>query len=112
MGIFIRGMEMPTSCGLCKLKTVVCLDKEKCLVSGIEFYSWEAGWGDEQRRHESCPLVPIPPHGDLIGRNPLIDIAMHLRNRAKDEYTKRVIGSVIRHIAEAPTIISAEGGET
>ena len=102
MSTTIRSMSMPRDCEHC----VLCdYEQANCLVANdrntLPHISNE--------RPDWCPLVEVPtPHGDLIGRNPLIDIAMHLRNRAKDEYTKRVIGSVIRYIAEAPTIIPAD----
>lgn len=101
MAVLIKGMDMPKSCRLCKLKTVVGLDKEKCLVSGVEFYLWDTGWGDEQRRHESCPLVPVPePHGDLIDRDKL---------RAKEFIHNGDAYAVVmsRDIRNAPTVIPA-----
>jgi hypothetical protein len=92
-------MEMPNNCQDCPFEDTY--DGYNCRI-----VEKSANWGLEGRP-SWCPLIEVPPHGDLIGRNPLIDIAMHLRNRAKDEHTKRVIGSVIRYIAEAPTIIQA-----
>lgn len=44
--ILIRGMEMPTDCG-------------KCFV------------GDRTICADGCPLVELPPHGDLIDRDAL-----------------------------------------
>ena len=125
MSILIKGMEMPTSCGQCKLKTVVGLDKEKCLVSGVEFYSWDTGWGDEQRRHESCPLVPVPPHGRLIDADAFADEmkkrqeeAGRWLREAKDRETAVRADAVLSFLCEvkltldaAPTIIEAEEGE-
>lgn len=103
-GIYIPGMEIPENCGECLFAKLSPTGESLICNYMLSRVSWE-------ERPFDCPLVPVPPHGDLIGHNPLIDIAMHLRNRAKDEYTKRAIGSVIQYIAEAPTIISAEEGE-
>lgn len=101
MSVLIRGMEMPSCCMFCPVSNSIgCgLTNPPIVMTSKEMLAGRPDW---------CPLVSIPPHGDLIGRNPLIDIAMHLRNRAKDEYTRRMIDSVIRYIAEAPTIIPAE----
>jgi hypothetical protein len=41
MGVYINGMEMPTSCDECPLYT--------CM-----------------HNHDNCPLVPVPPFGRLI----------------------------------------------
>lgn len=92
MGVYIKEMEMPKGADECR---IIIRANGQVII-------------DKKTYWEETEAVPIPPHGDLIGRNPLIDIAMHLRNRAKDEYAKRVIGSVIRYIAEAPTIIPAD----
>lgn len=115
--LYIKEMEMPESCSLCKLKTVVGLDKEKCLVSGVEFYSWDTGWGDEQRRHESCPLVPVPPHGRLIDADALINALQELFDKRAREAefsgnrgTCVTWNDAIYHIKSAPTIIQAEEG--
>ena len=47
MSILIKGMKMPESCG-------------KCFV------------GNREICVNGCPLVPVPPHGDLIDRDALI----------------------------------------
>ena len=104
MSILINNMKMPESCDMCWALEDYG-DYPKCRITEEQRgYNFNI----REKRMDNCPLVPVPPHCDLIGRNPLIDIAMHLRNRAKDEYAKRVIGSVIRYIAEAPTIIPTD----
>ena len=95
-GVYIKGLGMPKEGSWA---TVRIYPDGTCAVPN---------WQGDCTLIKGAKAVPVPDHGDLIGRNPLIDIAMHLRNRAKDEYAKRVIGSVIRYIAEAPTIIPAD----
>ena len=62
MSILIKGMEMPTSCDVCRFAVdgwcYVCLPESKV----------------ERKRITTnyCPLVPVPPHGDLIDRDALI----------------------------------------
>ena len=112
MSVLIKGMDMPTSCSLCKFKTVVGLDKEKCLVSGVEFCSWDTGWGDKQRRHESCPLVLVLPHGRLIDADALMELIKahdyplraHFNSTDNGMFT---IG-IQQAVDELPTIIPAE----
>ena len=110
MGVYIQGMEMPKSCSLCKLKTAVGPDKEKCLVSGVEFYSWDAGWGDEQRRHESCPLIPVPPHGRLIDADAVLSQYKGNILTAQTDYAEG-LRDVANDIMQAPTIIPASEEE-
>lgn len=66
MGIYLPNMEMPTSCEDCPLG-----DSLHCQV----LPSVPALWAEytnairEKRLHSDCPLVPVPPHGDLIDRD-------------------------------------------
>lgn len=65
MGVYIN-MEMPTNCEECPLG-----DSLHCQV----LPSVPALWAEytnairEKRMHSECPLVPVPPHGDLIDRD-------------------------------------------
>ena len=66
MGVYIKGMEMPTSCADCPIGDSLCCS----LMPGVP-----ALWKEytiaikTNRRHSSCPLVHVPPHGDLIDRD-------------------------------------------
>lgn len=65
-GIYIPGMEMPTSCSDCPM----CYDMMECTVATPRI-----GFGKKEmeaepfdfcaERHPRCPLVPVPEHGDL-----------------------------------------------
>ena len=68
MGIYIKGMEMPTSCGDCK--AFVC------------YRQWAGDVGDcfcgitkndakAKEKNADCPLVPVPQHGRLIDADAL-----------------------------------------
>ncbi len=59
MGVYIKGMEMPTTCGKCKIK------------NAIECNRWKLVRSVTLDRHRDCPLVNVPPHGDLIDRDSL-----------------------------------------
>ena len=87
MGIYLPNMEMPTSCNACMFDVYgLCLINEN-----IE--------GEDELTH-SCPLVPVPPHGDLIDRDAL-----------PFEMCEYADGSPVwliekREVDNAPTIIS------
>ena len=100
MAVLIKGMEMPTSCMLCPL----CVEEadpangEMCMVTGTLMPPCT------RERLDSCPLVPVPPHGDLIDRDPFIEfIKTHW-----DGYDQWFVGQ----LEARPTIIPAEEGET
>ena len=84
MSILIKGMKMPTSCAKCKL-----FGEYGCPFIGAVGRALTEG-----RRNEDCPLVPIPPHGDLIDRNKLFNGEHNLY--------------CWEEIEEQPTVIPAE----
>lgn len=69
MDILIENMEMPKGCSWfdkedkyhsCRfLFGYICTITGKCIATSVE------------GRHPSCPLIPIPEHGDLIERDVL-----------------------------------------
>lgn len=63
--ILIKGMEMPESCGVCKLRTSVgCAPMSETKV--------RIGTG---KREKWCPLVEVPtPHGRPVRRGKWIDV--------------------------------------
>lgn len=60
MSVLIKGMKMPQSCNECVAKYFDC-----CYVSPPE----SNGICPFDGRPKWCPLVEIPPHGDLIDRD-------------------------------------------
>ena len=107
MSVLIKGMEMPTSCDKCPF-----LDYEEgfCFASGIKHQIESYGeWyelalcpgGIKDSRHEDCPLVLVPEHGDLIDRDALGMNYIHIRDDGMKIYTQRAIDN-------APTIIKAD----
>lgn len=95
--ILIKGMEMPTSCHLCEF----CTDKNAeiewtkasyiCELTGSIVHAYAEGEksriDEKTGRIPECPLVEVPPHGDLVDRDFIIENGLSLR--------------------EAPTIIEA-----
>ena len=101
MGIYIKGMEMPKSCGYCPLKYLT-MEGDECML-GVADMTY-------QGRPKDCPLVPVPPHGDLIDRDALTF------SRIRIAHPDGIIGgynAVVMSCAikDAPTIIPAEEGE-
>lgn len=62
MSILIKGMEMPKNCGECCLKVY---DGEDYVCP----FSWQICLS--LGRQNICPLIELPPHGDLIDRDKL-----------------------------------------
>lgn len=92
MGVYIKGMKMPKSCAGCRFYGAYCYAK-----------------GDENTYSTlPCPLVSVPPHGDLIDREWLVDIGLHLMNIAKNDDIANGVKWLWQYVIEAPTIIEAE----
>lgn len=105
MSILIKGMDMPSECKYCHLYELCNLNGAafcycKCL-DGIKAIPVEG-------KRPDCPLIELPPHGDLIGREWLIDIALHLMNTAKNDDIANGVKWLWQYVIEAPTIIESE----
>lgn len=102
MGVYIKDMEMPTSCwdcyfqdcGNCRLNVHKVVDK--CII--------------EDRRDEDCPLVPVPPHGRLIDADALIK-NLSLDENDAENGASLLMAVFLEVLKAAPTIIQAEEGE-
>ena len=60
MSVLIKGLEMPTNCFLCPLSVL----NENRL-----FFEVTKNEVLRAKIDAECPLVPVPPHGDLIDRD-------------------------------------------
>lgn len=99
MGVYIKDMEMPTSCFECNLRKVWD-DGIQCLVNkGI--------WMDADGKHGCCPLVEVETHGDLIDRDKLEkDIDKYIggeESRSRFHHWVQVQNAVIPMDKEADT---------
>lgn len=61
MGVYIKGMEMPKSCGNCYMFSFL---SDSCRITNHVTEEMNDKMFD--RRFDDCPLVPVPPHGRLI----------------------------------------------
>lgn len=126
MGVYIKGMEMPTDCRTCQMK-MNCTDCEGweccCLPLGKEI--GDIGELLNDRRRDDCPLVPVKPHGRLIDADALMrefDKAQRTMAQHGREYSCSFMSSsqelstewycVEDMVENAPTILEAEEGET
>ena len=120
MGIYLPNMEMPKTCKQCLFsryilgewfcRTTTTLDEE-----GEELWESVGKFGN-LHRPRWCPLVPVPPHGDLIDRS-----RMKESIRMQTGFLKAIGGDLaeaaeilekgfLQEIDNAPTVIEAEEG--
>ena len=109
MSLLIKGMdmEMPQNCCECPLNMVLCNHGYKYLYYHPELYD---------KRADDCPIMKVPPHGDLIDRDALskqLGITdMHCLKCALGNYGLCTRGPefvvACKEIEDAPTIIDAE----
>ena len=98
MSILIRGEEMPKNC-------VVCKNYYYC-----ELWSKLTVNKRCKERHPDCPIVEVKePHGRLGDLDKLK--AQYVHGKADDEIESAWISNIRRAIANAPTVIEAEGSE-
>lgn len=92
MGVYIKGMEMPTRCGECLLAKLSPTGESLICGYMLSRVSWD-------ERPFDCPLVPVPQHGRLIDADALIATHEQVCSR-----------SMKFNLDLAPTIIEAEEG--
>ena len=106
MGVYIKAMEMPTSClrGGCPVDGASChLWEEKYWQSSAEPYL---------KRHPKCPLVEIPPHGRLIDADAAAKRGWTISRTYSASPTEMVYEAKTMTDEVLPTIIEAEEEET
>ena len=110
MSVLITGMEMPKSCSVCPMlegdrMDGLCHAASKWL-DDDEHWTWYAyPEGDiDDSKPCNCPLVPVPPHVDLIDRDALGFDYISITDEGIKIYTQRGIDA-------ATTVIPEEEGE-
>lgn len=104
MGVYIKGMEMPSE-QYRKMEITLYPNGHVAEYFGDIGRVWEA--------------VPVPPHGDLIDRNALMKMcgmAIDCYDYPNGEHgwckRSQDAANICEAIEDAPTIIEAEEGET
>lgn len=103
MGIYIKGMEMPSTCEECRLESFCNLWIEAIKMSGVEL---KVG-AKATIRHPDCPLIPVPPHGRLGDLDKLESGLRHMAKYQHDERQQGILGCC-ETIRLAPAIIPAD----
>ena len=110
MGIYIKGMEMPTDCRNCPFEMYYMnCGETKCRATGkilADFYKPIPFDG----RAEECPLVEVPPHGRLIDADALLESIKEARKKdpdVEDVYIDDYF-TVAEWVVSAPAIIESE----
>ena len=92
MSVLIRGMEMPECCGYCPFEYKnYCVAKPSLAVESAD-------------RHPRCPLVPVPPHFDLIDHNALKIAVMDSDAETRIDFLKHAMDC----INKAPVVIPSD----
>jgi len=87
MGVYIKGFPLPNNCGACPLRLAWCRERIYMVT-----------------RPERCPLVPVPPHRDLIDRDETMNAILEERGEDTSCWFAEIVNDM-------PTIIPAEEGE-
>ena len=107
MSVLIKDINLPSSCSDCPLN----YDMMSCIITGTRWWSDRImlmGFDCDNERLYDCPLIEIPtPHGRLGDLDKLK--AQYMHGKADDEIESAWISNIRRAIANAPTVIEAEG---
>ena len=100
MSVIVKNMEMPEECNACPLAnynmgTMYC----KALPPSPKGYHVIRFEG----KREDCPLIEIPPHGDLVDRDELL--------AEYDRQHKGSAGGARKIMETAPTVIGPDYGD-
>ena len=97
MSILIKGVEKPKDCRHCRFLSKTSISSD-CKFLTVDYYcDVLVKWKGET----DCPLIELPPHGDLIDRDVLTSVTEMVNGEFKTYYEKF-------EIDDAPTIIEAE----
>ena len=107
MNVIVKNMEMPKNCGECPF-----------IFSswGIEYYCHlaESSTSAEyvgREKMTNCPLIELPPHGDLVDLSDMIHPNDSMRHMTIDEQLRRTCEGWSTDKKQY-VVIEAEGSET
>lgn len=98
--ILIKGMEMPKSCDRC-LYRGFCSAHARQVQKIMESDADQVFDIFGEMRLKDCPLVEIPPHGDLIDRDAL---KKHMTDLLRYDYVFDEVGC-FGLVKDAPTVL-------
>lgn len=97
MGIYIKSLEMPISCSDCPCGSI--FSGYRCMAENKEFEKYPL-----DSRQDWCPLVPVPPHYDLIDHNALKIAVMDCDAETRIDFLKHAMDC----INKAPVVIPSD----
>ena len=103
--ILIRGMKMPTECCQCLMCVMVDVPEQRAF--GCELLKQMIS--DASKRLDDCPLVELPPHGDLISKPALFDEVFKVWGV---EYAESDCNMLMDLINDAPVIVPSNKEDT
>ena len=111
MSVLVKDMKMPTSCYACDFfaQTAYCNEEDEMDTLSYCKRTRKKTWECVNGYLPNCPLVPVPPHGDLIDRDALRDNNCDVFEINGADGT--ILAMDVSIIDDAPTIIPAEEGE-
>ena len=105
MSVLIKGMEMPKSCEECKFHCYHSNGEYVCVATPL-LYPFNLA-NSKGIRKNWCPLVEVPPHGDLIDIDSKITIA--IKDGLKVTTVRKLLND--RAVRLPKTVIEAEVNE-
>lgn len=99
MSMLIIGVNPPKSCYACSW-----YNKVECPVNDGRYYY-------RAQRHPSCPLIELPPHGDLVDLSDTVHPNDSMRRMTIDEQLRRTCEEWSADRKQY-VVIEAEGSET
>ena len=105
MSIYIKGMEMPSSCEICPFVDDDFLEDYFGLCCSL---TKERPHGNE--RLNSCPLIELPPHGDLVDRALLSTFYYKGTEGLPDDFDHGVLFT-LEAVDKLPVVIPEEDEE-
>ena len=110
MSLLIKGMEMPTNCAACRIGYRDTgwdnEDNEHELVFCPIIQQGSLIADANVKRHQLCPLVPVPPHGKLFDADAILQEA----TKGEEPFDWIDKNELLRLFFDAPTIIPADEG--
>ena len=104
----LLNITMPKTCEVCP-----CNDDNWRCGATKEYFDYDDMC---ERRRADCPLIEVPPHGDLVDRGGLMDIYADRLTAVAERYSPDssecgILSGAMKLLAIQPTVIEAEAAE-
>jgi hypothetical protein len=111
MGVYIKGMEMPDSCDVCRFSDWSNLHQTaRCKILEYKPCFNDFSMEYQEKRSKLCPLVEVPePHGRLIDADALADDLDYDANHFEEEHEMKSNCASWLRSKNTLTVIEAEG---